>query len=78
MTTNKTNRQIPELFQNIIALLKFDDVGCIAAIGYAVKVEDDPNMIVFVSKLSRTAYPFDMVVKWKYLRDVAQEFEIGF
>ena len=73
-----SKRELPEFFQNIIVLLKFDDVGYMGAIGYAVPVEDDPNMIVFVSKLSRTAYPFDMVVKWKYLRDVAPEFEASF
>jgi hypothetical protein len=61
-------KKTPINFQDIVALISFEDVGPIPACGYAVTAED--GTINFYTKLPHGYVPWDRVLSWKYLADI--------
>lgn len=57
----------PKDFADIVALIGFEDVGPIPAIGYTVT---QGAKTVFFVKLNRSYVDWDRVVAWKYLIDL--------
>ena len=66
----------PEPFKTIIALLKFNDIPAIPAIGYGATAIDDPDCFYFACPIEKKGYAWDLVVKWDYLIDVAPNYHV--
>ena len=65
--------KIPEKYRNIIALLKFDDVPPIAAVGFVAETTDTKEPYFHIP-LDRAGYDISLIVKWDYLDEVAPEY----
>ena len=64
-----SNKETPPEFEDIVALVKFEDIGPVAMIGYLAKHET--HGVVFVPKLMRGAVClWEQVIKWDYMKDV--------
>lgn len=70
--------EYPQLSRTIIALLKFDDVPPIPAIGYAANAVDDEKVIYFACTIERKGYAWELVAKWEYLEDVAPRYVVPY
>lgn len=68
----------PKLFRTILALIKFNDIPAIPAVGYAANAIDDDDFIYFADPISKSGYGWNMVVKWRYLDEVAPDFVIPY
>ena len=68
--------EIPVLHRDIIALLKFDDIGPVPACGCACRTIDEHKMLYFAPHLSRNGYAWDLVVHWDYLGEVTQGYTV--
>ena len=72
---SNSNTKQPELYQPIVAILKFEDVGPVPVIGYAVKYPTE-NVICFVPHCGRDMYTWEIVAKWDYLEKVLPQYSL--
>ena len=64
-----SNEEIPTPFEDIIALVRFDDIGPAAQVGFAA--EHPALGIVFFPKITRSGVClWEQVIKWDYMGDV--------
>ena len=62
------NTEMPPAFEDIIALLKFEDIGPVAQVGYLAKHEK--HGVIFVLKCAHYVCLWSQVIKWDYMKDV--------
>ena len=65
--------KIIEKYRTIIALLKFDDVPPIAAVGFIAETTDTKEPYFHIP-LDGAGYDISLIAKWDYLDDVAPEY----
>ena len=63
-----SNKEMPPEFEDIVALIKFEDIGPVAMIGYLAKHET--HGVVFAPKCARFVCLWEQVIKWDYMKDV--------
>lgn len=72
---SNSNTKHPELYQPIVAILKFQDIGPVAVIGYAAELPES-KQTVFVPHCGRDMYTWEIVVKWDYLDEVLPQYSL--
>jgi hypothetical protein len=70
------NNKLPEPGKIVLALLKFEDVAPMPVIGFMAETIDTHEPY-FHCPGNWCGYHPDIVVKWRYLKDVAPDFIIG-
>lgn len=65
--------KMPEKYRTIIALLKFDDVPPIPAIGFITETTDTKEAYFHVIP-GNIAYNLSLIAKWDYLGNIAPEY----
>lgn len=68
--------ELPEPDKLVLALLKFDDVPPMPVVGFMAKTIDTHEPY-FHCPGNWQGYHPDLVVKWRYLKDVTPDFTIG-
>ena len=63
-----SNKEMPPDFEDIVALVRFEDIGPAAQIGFLARHEK--YGAVFMPKCSRSACLWEQVIKWDYMKDV--------
>ena len=68
--------ELPEPFKRLLVLLDGGELGPIPAVCYGRQDDGDSDGMVFVSTTGNVAYVKELVLDWKYLRDVCPEYEL--
>lgn len=65
--------EIPKNFQDIVAMISFEDIGPVPACGYAVTADDGSTL--FYTKIPRGFVTWDRILSWRYLNDIWPDYE---
>ena len=70
-----SNKEMPPEFEDIVALVKFEDIGPVAQIGFLTRHEK--YGIVFCPKIvCRGVCLWEQVIKWDYMKDVLPDYTL--
>lgn len=63
--------KLPEQFVSVIALLNFNDMGLVPAIGFIAETIDTGKQYFHVPLFGGRGYDVSLIVKWDYLDEIA-------
>lgn len=72
----KVKNELPKPYITILALLKFEDVPPISAVGFIAETTDTKIPYFHVPLFGGRGYDVSLIAKWVYLDEIAPEYAI--